>query len=758
MLLNCLRVKHAITCTAITLSALFAAAPTGAQAQTVSTILSFPSADSEPLGVIAQGRDGNYYGVTASGAIYNVTASGTFTLLHTLVSGEGQQCNGLVLGTDGNFYGTCYAGGADGFGSFIKVTPAGTLTVLHSFAGGTTDGCDPLGSPLQASDGNFYGTTVVCGINNTGIAYKMTPAGVETVIHAFVYNTESSQPRGTLIQGSDGNLWGTTSWPSGAIFKMTTAGVSTAIYQFGASGCGIGSPGCSPQAGLVQGTDGNYYGVAPSGGANSQGVVFKVTPGGVYTVLHSFNETTDTGGYPSLPLTLGTDGNFYGIASGCAGGGCSAADIFEITPKGVFTNLYSFPNAGNNNNSLPFTPLLLGTDGTFYATTEQDGSGTGSNSGTFYSLVDGQNPFVAPIVSSGKVGSQIGILGQGFTSSSVVKFNGVAATTVTRTGSTYLTATVPAGASSGFITVTTGTTTLSSRRTFVVHNSWGSGKAIPTAVAGAASGFIGTKIYVVSGFTTQGAAPVSNTQIYTPTTNTWTTGAAIPTPVAGSASAVVSGLLYVIGGYEGASATPSNLVQIYNPAKNTWTTGTSMPTARGSVAAVVDANAIYVIGGNGSTLRLNTVEKYVPSTNTWTEEAPLLTGKSEPAAGLLGTTIVAPDGYTTSGDTGDNEGYNVSTNTWSSLTSDPTPRNASCYGVSLGQLYVAGGINTSNPQTTVTVNESFSASTKKWTTQAPMPSAALWQASAVDSGVLYCIGGQSSFQGSTINNVQIYQP
>jgi N-acetylneuraminic acid mutarotase len=170
----------------------------------------------------------------------------------------------------------------------------------------------------------------------------------------------------------------------------------------------------------------------------------------------------------------------------------------------------------------------------------------------------------------------------------------------------------------------------------------------------------------------------------------------------------------------------------------------------------VDANAIYVIGGNGSTLRLNTVEKYVPSTNTWTEETPLLVGKSEPVAALSGSSIVASDGYATSGDAGDNESYTVSTNTWKSLTADPNPRNASCYGALSGTVYVAGGLNTS--PATSTVNESFSVSKNKWTTEAALPTAAVWQASAVGNGLLYCIGGQGSFQGSAISNVQIYQP
>jgi len=182
-----------------------------------------------------------------------------------------------------------------------------------------------------------------------------------------------------------------------------------------------------------------------------------------------------------------------------------------------------------------------------------------------------------------------------------------------------------------------------------------------------------------------------------------------------------------------------------------------MPTARGSAAAVVDGTAIYVIGGNGTTLRLDTVEKFVPSTDTWTEEAPLLVGKSEPSAGLLGTKIVAADGFTTSGFTGDNEGYDTSTNIWSSLASDPTARNASCYGRVGSLLYVAGG-DSAGPSS---VNESYSATANKWTTLTAIPQAVIAPGSAVVGGLLYCFGGSNNgtpLAGTVFNNVQIYQP
>lgn len=756
----------AVLCTAIAIVVLLLAASRNAPAQTVTTIYNFVGGSSstvQPFGAIAQGRDGDYYGLTVPGVIYKVSASGTFAILYTLSGTDGQACNGLVLGADGNFYGTCFLGGDNGnsTGTFFQVTPTGTYKVLHFFDGThgtTTDGCNPIGLPVQASDGNFYGTAEGCGAVNGGMAYKITTAGVFTAIHAFNGGaTDAQNPQGTLIQGTDGNLWGTSylggQTGSGTVFKMTTSGTVTVLYQF--AGCSTTTNGCNPTAGLVQGTDGNYYGAATGGGTSNQGVVFKITPAGVYTVLHNFNRTVDNGAFPQLPLALGTDGNFYGVGTDCAGGGCGQADIFQITPKGIFTDLYDFTNFGGNNNSLPLSPLLLATNGTFYSTTEFAGT---SNAGSFYSLVDGQTPFISLVTTSGRVGSQVGILGQGFSSSSVVKFNGVAATKVTLTGTTFLTATVPTGATDGNVTVTTGTTTLTSRQKFTVHNSWSSGKATPTAVAGAASGFISGRIVVAGGFAAQGGAPVSNTQVYNPTTNTWTAGAAVPTPVFAPASAVVGTSLYVIGGYEGISQTPTNLVQIYTPSTNTWTTGTSMPTSRGSAAAAVDAGAIYVIGGNGSTNRLTTAEKYVPSTNSWTTEAPLLVGKSEPSAAFVGSSILASDGYTTSADTGDNEGYTVSTNTWKSLTADPSPRNASCSGVASGQIVIAGGLNNSTPPGTSTVNEAYSATTNKWTTLLPMPTAAVWQASAVGNGQLYCIGGQASFQGPVVSNVLIYQP
>jgi N-acetylneuraminic acid mutarotase len=410
--------------------------------------------------------------------------------------------------------------------------------------------------------------------------------------------------------------------------------------------------------------------------------------------------------------------------------------------------VYTFDNTHGCN---PEPYLTQGTDGKLYGLTNAGGA---HGNGTFFSLNVGLAPFASLLPSSGKVGSRIGILGQGFSSSSIVKFNGVKATTVVPTGTTFLLATVPAGASDGKVTVTTGTTTLTSAQTFVVHNSWSTGAAMPIAVEfPAGAGVINGKIYVVGRNT--GGGPVSDNQIYNPSTNTWTTGAALPIATYAAASAVVNNVLYIFGGTANASAA-SNAVWAYNPTTNAWTAKAAMPTARFSIGAVVENNIIYVIGGNGSSgmLRLNTVESYHPATNTWTAEAPLLVGKSEPSVGLVGTTIVAADGYTLSQDTGDNEGYNASTNTWRALMSDPTLRNGACYGSISGQLYVTGGWDNAPPSLNVT--SSFSVTSNKWTTQTALPHAVTVPGSAVNNWLLYCIGGTDGTKA--LNYVQIYQP
>jgi uncharacterized repeat protein (TIGR03803 family) len=435
-----------------------------APAQTVSTIYQFSNGSNPnyPAGVMAQGQDGEFYGVTLSGngccqgIIYKISSEGVLTSLYSMAQSDGTTCSGLTLGTDGNFYGTCHNGGTNDYGTLFKVTSAGVLTVLHNFAaqGSTSDGCEPLAPPMQASNGDFYGTTSFCGANNYGTVYKLTLAGVYSLLYSFQGPPNDTLLPLGLIESTDGDLWGLgNGWiiSYGGVFKITLSGKESLVYAF------KGDPdGAGPYTNLIQGSNGNFYGTTEEGGSAQEGTIFEVTAGGKETVLYSFPNQTD-GAYPTLPLTQGPNGLLYGAATDCAGGGCSQAGLFDITTKGVYKNLYLYPLVCSNCGQ-PEAPLLLSTNGTFYSTTEQGGTGVGS----FYSLSNGYSPFISLVnVSSGAEGARVGILGQGFSSRSVVKFGGTKATTTKLTGTTYIVATVPAGALTGNVTVTTGSTVLS---------------------------------------------------------------------------------------------------------------------------------------------------------------------------------------------------------------------------------------------------------------------------------------------------------
>jgi hypothetical protein len=292
----------------------------------------------------------------------------------------------------------------------------------------------------------------------------------------------------------------------------------------------------------------------------------------------------------------------------------------------------------------------------------------------------------------------------------------------------------------------------------IVHNTWSGGAPIPTPVVFSTAAVLKGQMYVIGGTSSTGI--VADSQIYNPTTNIWSTGTSLPTTISAASAAVVNSVLYVFGGTsDGVTAT--NAVWAYNPTTKTWTGKAAMPTARWATVAVVENKIVYVIGGetkgDGSN-PLATVESYNPATNTWTEEAPMLVAKGQPAAGLIGTTlsgftIVVADGDGNGAPSGDNEGYNATANTWRALAADPNARFGSCFG-SVGQkFYDAGG------QPVPTVTEMFKLTTNIWkTTLAPIPQSTIFPGSAVYKGKLYCFGGWASWEGSIINNVQIYQP
>jgi len=203
----------------------------------------------------------------------------------------------LVQGANGDLYGTTYSGGTNGAGTVFKVTPAGKLTTLYNFCSqpSCTDGYYPLGGLLLATDGNFYGVTPLGGAyGDYGTVFRITPAGKLTTLHSFD-GTDGEVPKTGLIQATNGNFYGTTQGTAAVyatLFEMTANGTLTTLYSF----C-VGGPcptGADPQ-GLIQGTDGNFYGTTYDGGSNSGcsgyvavGTFFQLTPSGALNVLADF--------------------------------------------------------------------------------------------------------------------------------------------------------------------------------------------------------------------------------------------------------------------------------------------------------------------------------------------------------------------------------------------------------------------------------------------------------------------------------------
>ena len=275
------------------------------QAQTFTTLADFDGSanGANPyLGYPIAISGGNGYGMTSGGGTYDqgtvfeVTPSGTVTTLYTFCSqvncmDGAEPFSGLLI-SGGNGYGTTYWGGINGKGTIFKITPTGQLTTLHSFAGGPAEGAYPIAGLVQVG-GNFYGTTQLGGTNGLGTIYEMTPAGQLTTLYSFCSQpacADGDVPYAGLIQGANGNLYGTTflggASGNGTVFEITPAGQLTTLYSFCAqTNC---TDGASPYAGLVQAGNGNLYGTTTDGGANSGGTIFEITPGGQLTTVYNF--------------------------------------------------------------------------------------------------------------------------------------------------------------------------------------------------------------------------------------------------------------------------------------------------------------------------------------------------------------------------------------------------------------------------------------------------------------------------------------
>lgn len=458
-----------------------------ARAQTLTTIHSFNVTDGEAPNGLVQGTDGNLYGTTSAGGAnlscilggcgtaFKITTGGAFQSIYNFCSQKNcrdgfRPGSGLVQGGDGNFYGTTADGGII-VGTYFKLTPAGVLTTLHDFD--VTDGSYPIGI-VEATDGNFYGTTSEGGGLNLGKIFRATPSGTVTTVHHFCALpgcADGDYPDAVPIQATDGNLYGTTgdggAYSGGTVYKTTLNGKLSVLYSFcQQTGCADGSVG----NGVIQGLDGNFYGTTRGGGAYAAGTVFKLTPAGVLTTLYSFCPQSGCvdGSVPASPLLQATDGNLYGTTS--SGGASYEGTLFRITPSGAFKTLYSFCSQSLcTDGEVPAAPLTQDTNGIIYGTTAYGGTGDCSvGCGTVFSLALGLRPFVKTEPTSGKAGATVEILGTNLSGATSVTFNGASAL-FTVVSPSLITTTVPSGATTGAVKVTTPAGTLKSNAPFRVR-------------------------------------------------------------------------------------------------------------------------------------------------------------------------------------------------------------------------------------------------------------------------------------------------
>jgi uncharacterized repeat protein (TIGR03803 family) len=330
--------------------------PLIANALTVTTLHSFGAGSTNGVGpayTLVQGTDGDFYGTTwaggahGGGTVFRISPSGSYTNLYSFGSADlgGQHpAAGLVQGSDGDFYGTTW--GADycsSCGNIFRISPSGSYTNLHSFTGTANDGGTPFAALVQGSDGNFYGTTERGGAYGPGVVFRISPTGSYTNVYSHGSDPHDGILIGALVQGGDGNFYGTTrnggiGW--GNVFRVSPSGSYTNLHSF-AGGVYYGNDeGHDPYGGLVKGPDGNFYGTTSLGGANlnGAGTVFRVSPSGSYATLYSFTNAPPDGEEPEAGLVLGSDGNFYGTTY--QGGTNSAGTVFRISPSGQYTKLY----------------------------------------------------------------------------------------------------------------------------------------------------------------------------------------------------------------------------------------------------------------------------------------------------------------------------------------------------------------------------------------------------------------------------------
>jgi uncharacterized repeat protein (TIGR03803 family) len=333
-------------------------------------LYSFPGPvdGSYPRTGVIRDSAGNLYGTTDNGGtanvgvVYQLSATGRQTVLHTFTGGAdgGYPYGGLIRDSTGNLYGTTNQGGAAGVGVVYKLDAAGDETVLYSFTGGA-DGGYPAAGVIRDSAGNLYGTAGSGGTGGLGVVYKLDVAGHETVLYNFSGGADGGYPYAGVIRDSVGNFYGTTqvggTGSGGVVYKLDRSGHYTVLYNFTG-----GSDGGQPVAGVIRDAAGNLYGTAVSGGTGYGGVVYKLDATGHYAVIYNFTGGDDGSG-PTGRLIRDSAGTLYGTATG---GALGAGVVYKLDAGGHLTVLHAF--TGGADGGLPWGGVIRDSAGNLYGT------------------------------------------------------------------------------------------------------------------------------------------------------------------------------------------------------------------------------------------------------------------------------------------------------------------------------------------------------------------------------------------------------
>ncbi len=366
----------------VTALALTATQPLFAQTETV--LHSFTGTDgSLPGPRLTLDSAGNLYGSTVGnypgvGSIFKLTPTGTLTVLYKFTDGQQRlfTTGKLVLDTHGNLYGVDQTGGASGNGSIFRLTQTGVFTVLYSFTG-KSDGAYPNGV-ISDAQGNFYGTTNKGGAFGQGTVFEFTPGHGVKALYAFTGGSDGGEPFDAApYRDSQGNLYGTTMYDGGfisygVVFKVTPQGTESVLHTF------LGeSDGGHPKGSLIADSEGNLYGTTSSGEHLSGGTVFRITTAGVMTELHTFSGSD---GYdPNAGLAMDSQGNLYGTTF--SGGTSNDGVVFEIPYAGGESVLFNF---SGSDGYAPYSGAIINQQDVLFGTT---GFGGTYNQGTVFQVI-----------------------------------------------------------------------------------------------------------------------------------------------------------------------------------------------------------------------------------------------------------------------------------------------------------------------------------------------------------------------------------